>query len=359
MPNTIDIYDTYAMMGIVEEIVPKASFFKDRYFPTDEDTDIFAHDKVLVEYQHGDKAMACFVSDRVGDIPVDRLGSEIHEYEPASIAPSRVLSLDDLAKRGFGEALIVGTSKAERAARLQEKDLKDLDNRISRREEFMAVQTMVTNACEMQEYIDANTKGEKKYILFYNGTSDHIYIPAISWNKEGANIKGDIEAMCETLASRGLQAADLVLGKNVSPVFQNNETIMKLIEKNSGFNFGEINAQLKDTGTACLGVFNFDGFVLTVFKSFEQYQDENGKSQYYFPADGAMVTFPECGHLMYAQVGQIEAGDTEHTFHAGKRVPKLVIDYNADTRKVRLKSRPLAAPKQYCPYMFATVLEAE
>lgn len=358
MSNTINIYDTYAMMGIVEEIVPKTSFFKDRYFPTDEDTDIFAHDKVLVEYQRGDKAMACFVSDRVGDIPVDRLGSEIHEFEPASIAPSRVLSLDDLAKRGFGEALIVGSSKAERAAKLQERDLTDLDNRISRREELMCVQTMVNNACEMQEYIDANTKGEKKYVIFYNGTSDHVYTPAIAWNKPGANIKGDVEAMCIALADRGLTAADLVLGADVSSVFQNNETIMKLMEKNSGVNFGEINAKLVGTGTACLGIFNFDGFVLTVFKSYEKYEDENGNLQHYFPADGAMVTFPECGRLRYAQVGQIEAGDTEHTFHAAKRVPKLVIDYDNDTRKVRLKSRPLAAPKQYCPYMFARVLEA-
>ena len=94
----LNFFDTYVLMAIAEEIVPQQTFFRDRYFPTGE-RDIFACDKVLTEYRKGDRKMAAFVSARAGDIPMDRIGYAIHEYQPAFIAPSRLLTLDDLTKR--------------------------------------------------------------------------------------------------------------------------------------------------------------------------------------------------------------------------------------------------------------------
>ena len=91
MASELNFFDTYVLMAITEEIVPQQTFFKDRYFPTGEG-DIFACDKVLTEYRKGDRKMAAFVSARAGDIPMDRRGYEIHEYQPAFIAPSRLLT---------------------------------------------------------------------------------------------------------------------------------------------------------------------------------------------------------------------------------------------------------------------------
>lgn len=91
MSAELNFFDTYILMAIVEEIVPKQTFFKDRYFPTG-DGDIFASDKVLTEYRKGDRKMAAFVSSRAGDIPMERRGFEIHEYQPAFLAPSRLLT---------------------------------------------------------------------------------------------------------------------------------------------------------------------------------------------------------------------------------------------------------------------------
>lgn len=105
-----DIFDTYYMAGMVQEIVPVQSFFRDRYFPTNAATDIFNANKVLVEYRDRDRAMAPFVVRRAGDIPVARGGYEIHEFEPPFTAPSRLLTMDDLQKRGFGEALYAGST---------------------------------------------------------------------------------------------------------------------------------------------------------------------------------------------------------------------------------------------------------
>lgn len=66
-----------------------------------------------------------------------------------------------------------------------------------------------------------------------------------------------------------------------------------------------------------------------------------------------MVTAPGCGHMMYGAVTQIDYGSTEFRTHAKSRVPKFILDQENDIRKLRLTSRPLAAPKNYCPYIYA------
>ena len=76
MAVTLNFFDTYILLAIMEEVVPNTFFFRDRYFPTGEG-DIFAADKVLTEYRRGDRKMAAFVSERIGDIPMDRIGYEI------------------------------------------------------------------------------------------------------------------------------------------------------------------------------------------------------------------------------------------------------------------------------------------
>ena len=136
MPAELNFFDTYTLMAVYKRVVPKKTFFRDRYFPTS-DEDIFASNKVLTEYMDGDQKMAAFVAPRVGAIPMERMGYEIHELEPAFIGMSRELSTDDLTKRGFGEAIYANSTPAQRAAKLTQKDLADMDARIVRREEWM------------------------------------------------------------------------------------------------------------------------------------------------------------------------------------------------------------------------------
>lgn len=352
MPGELNFFDTYMLLAITEEIVPRQTFFKDRYFPTGEG-DIFAADKVLTEYRKGDRKMAAFVSPRAGDIPMDRWGYTIHEYQPAFIAPSRLLTVDDLRKRGFGEALYPGMSKAARAARLILEDQTDMDRRITRREEWMAAQVMINNACTMQEYIDDKTLGDTLYVKFFDDASEHIYTPAGKWTT-WAIMKADVIAMCRLLSRRGLPAVDLLLGTDVAAAVLEFDELKDLLDKNSGIITGRIEEELSAyDGVVYMGTINFGGFRLNLISVDETYVDENDQEQKYFPATSAMVTAPNCGHFMYGQITQIDFGSTEFTDHAGIRVPKFCLDQTKDIRKLRLASRPLAAPRNYCPYIYA------
>ena len=61
MPAELNFFDTYTLMAVYKRVVPKKTFFRDRYFPTS-DEDIFASNKVLTEYMDGDQKMAAFVA---------------------------------------------------------------------------------------------------------------------------------------------------------------------------------------------------------------------------------------------------------------------------------------------------------
>ena len=308
---------------------------------------------MLTEYRKGDRKMAAFVSSRAGDIPMDRLGYEIHEYQPAMIAPSRIMTLDDLRKRGFGEALYANSTPAERAARLQLRDLTDMDRRIVRREEWMCAQTMINNACTMQTYVDDKTEGEKLYVKFFDNASDHTYTPAAKWTT-WAIMRADVIAMCRKLSKRGLRAADLVMGTDVAEAVMGFEPLQKLLDKSSGIITGQIEEELSQyEGVVFMGVVNFGGFKLNLISVDETYIDDAGVEQRYFPSTSAMVATPGCGHLMYGQITQIDYGSSDYASHAGIRVPKFILDQPNDTRKLRLASRPLAAPHNYCPYIYA------
>lgn len=346
-------FDNVILQAISEEIVPKVSFFKDRYFPTGAG-DIFKANEVLTEYRSGDRKLAAFVDQKAGDIPIGRRSYEVHSYKPAYIAPSRLLTLDELTKRGFGEALYPGMDEAQRAARLLADDMNDMENRIARREEWMAAETMIGNGCVMQEYIDGATKGDSLVVKFYDGTSDHTYTASKKWNENGGDFWGDVKAMCRMLSARGLPAKDLILGTDVADYILTDERTRQLLDKNSGIIVGEIRQQLTQyDGVVFMGTLNFGGFMLNVFSVDETYEDETGKSARYFPATAAMVTAPDCGHMMYGSITQMDYGKTDYTTYAAKRVAKLVVDQDKDTRKLRLGCRPLAAPKTYCPYIYA------
>ena len=347
-----NVFDTYYMAGMVEEIAPMQTFFRDRYFPTNPSTDIFNTNKVLVEYRDADRQMAPFVVRRAGDIPVARRGYEIHEMEPPYTAPSRLLTLDDLQKRGFGEALYANSTPAERARALQLQDLTDLDRRITRREEWMAVQTMINNGFSGVAYIDNDEVGEAFDLFFYDtsGSNPALYTVATKWDTTGGDFMADVGAMAAALLDRGLPAADLVIGTDVANVILNDEKIQKLLD-NRRIELGRVAPATRYPGVAWLGNLNFDGVDLDIFVVRETYMNGTTPTRL-FPTTSAMVTAPGCGHLMYGRIDQLEEDEQYHSF-AMRRVPKYVADRDKDTRKLRLASRPLTAPLHKAPWIYA------
>ncbi len=359
MPMNIDILDTYYMMGLWEGLSPVNTFFHDRYFPT-EAGDIFAADKVLVEYQDGDHGMAPFMVERAEPIPVARQGYEIHDYAPTCIKQSRQLTIDDLKKRGFGEAILSDSTEAERATKLVMGDLSLLERRFARAEELLCVNTMLENGFTVNEMIDADTVGNVVTVQYYDASkgNDGIYTVAsgdkwtrtTTWDKIVATVRN----MCRELSRRGLPHTDLIVGQKVGDVLLANTEFKDLVNRMSGIVIADpITQELtKYDGVVLQGIVNFGGYKLNVISVDEQYKAQDGTYTNYFPTKGIMVTAPQCGHIMYAHITHIDENGTYSTIK-GKRVPDLFVDRRRKTRELILESRPLAAPKNYSPWVYA------
>ena len=356
-PILLNILNTYYMMGLWEGLSPVPTFFRDRYFPT-EAGDIYAADKVIVEYRDGDHNMAPFMVDRAEPIAVGRKGYEIHDYEPTKIAQSCPLTLDDLRKRGFGEALLTNLTEADRAARMVMEDIARLERRFSRSEEWLCAQTIINNGFSVNEMIDKDTVGNVATVQYYDATkgNDGLYTVSTPWasNSSFRAITADIRAICRGLSERGLAHTDLLVGVDVADVLLNNDDFRKLIDRNSGIMISSgIEEQLSAyDGVTILGVINFAGYRLNVICVDEQYKNDQGVTTNYFPAKSIAVTAPGAGHLMYAHITHLEENG-DYTTIAAKRVPDLFVDRKRKTREIILESRPLAAPKNYAPWVYA------
>ena len=168
----MNIYDTLYMLAAIEELTPEPTFFKRRYFPTDEAMDVFGTSKVLADYKEGNRKAAPFVVPRIGPLPVGRSGFSTYELEPGNISISKPLTIDQLSKRGFGESIMSTATPEERARRLLMGDLSDLSARVSRTEERLACDTMLDNGCVMRHQTDDPEVYEDVPVQFYDGENN-------------------------------------------------------------------------------------------------------------------------------------------------------------------------------------------
>ncbi len=369
MALNVNILDTYYMAGLWEGLSPVTTFFRDRYFPTGAG-DIYAADKVLVEYKDGDNGMAPFMVLDADPINVKREGYEIHDFTPTCIKQSRNLTADQLKQRGFGEAILSGSTEEERAAKLVQEDLALLERRFTRTEEYLCAQTMINNGFDVVENVGADKDGKPiagptAHVQYYEtGHNDGAY-SITQWDNTTtfADVAADIEAMCESLSRRGLPVEDLVIGRKVRDFLLGMTEFRDLLNKQSGIiiSDGGIRQTLsKYHGVSFLGTINFNGYELNVIVSNEQYQTVSGGVVVwanYFPATSMMVTAPNAGHIMYAHIVHMDEDGNIETI-TGKRVPDLFVDRRRKTREIILESRPLAAPQNYSPWVYAASVVA-
>lgn len=358
----MDIYSTYYMLAAVREMEPEHTFFKNRYFPTNNTLDVFGTSKVLVDYKkESSRKRAPFVLPRIGSVPIGREGFSTYDLEPANISLSMPLTLDHLKNRGFGEALMSGSTPEKRARMLLMNDLSELSARISRTEEWLAVQTMLDNGCVMQHQTEREDVFEPIDVKFYDGDNNPaLYTPAKPWTHSVMNADGtitigswyyDICNMRKMLTKRGMPATELLVAGDVGEFLLEDIWIQKALD-NRRMEFGRIAPTELTEYITELGTFNFMGRNLTILISDGTFEDEKGNDVPYIPYGSVIVTAPDCGKGLYGAVTQLEKDGEFHTY-AGTRVPQHIFTIKPPTKETQLTSRPLFVPKRKSPWTVA------
>lgn len=342
----IDIYSTQTMVKALENIPPKPVFLKDRYFPTS-DNDIFTTEDVLVDYkdEYQRKMAPCVIPMR-GGIPVARTGYKTERLTPPYVAPERVLTIDDLNKRQFGETLFSRRKPAEREAAILKNDLVELCEMIDMREEYMSAGVLFDNGYDMRQYADeyGGDKYEEFTIHFYEEENNPaVYTPSASWDGGDDQFYQDLMVIIRAQRRRGIPVADLLLGENVAVELMKNDFLLKLLD-NRRVQIGEIKPKELPNGATSYGKIIVDGIALEMISYNLQYVDEKNKVQSLVPADSIAVTAPKTGKILYGTVTQIEESDRKPHSYTAKRVPHVVTNVKDSIRTLTEKSRPLAVP---------------
>jgi hypothetical protein len=356
----LDIYNTYYLLAAIESITPEQTFFKQRYFPTNPSFDVFGTSKVLIDFREEGQKMAPFVLPRIGSLSVGRESFSTYELEPPFIAPSLPLTLDQLKKRGFGESLMSALTPEDRARMLQIKDLEDLDKMITRREEWMAVQTILDNGCTMCHQTDKKDVYEDVEVKFYDGEDNPaLFTPAAPWTHTKMNADGtmtignwyrDVASMIKMLTSRGKAARDWVVASDIGDFLLEDLWIQKMLD-NRNVSMGRIApTELTDYVTE-LGVFTINGHRLSIIVNEEEFEVDN-KSVPAMPAGSTFITAPGCGKGLYGAHTQLENDGEPHTY-AGTRIPQHIFTVRPPVKETVLTARPLMVPLTPSPWVVA------
>lgn len=354
-----NFYDTHTLLASVKQLPPLHTFLLDRYFPTNAASDIFSTDDVLVEYKKGSKKAAPFVAPRKGGITILRDGYTMKRFTPSYIAPKRSLTIDDLKKRGFGEALYYQLTPEQRQGVIMLGDLDELRAMNKRRKEAMAAEVIFTNGCIMHEYVDDLHNFEEKEVRFYDGEKNPAqYTPATKWDTtedSGKQMINDVAAMISMLVSRGLPATEVLVAPDVADVILANEWILKLLD-NRNYQIGGVDPETLPTGASKIARLNIKGRMIDFLSYEDTYTEVDGTVKPFIPAGKIAVGAPAAGRTVYGAVTQVEQSDGEFHTYTGVDVPKYISDATHNVREVTLTTAPLCMPNNENPFITAQVL---
>lgn len=354
-----NIFDTHHLLASVQSLPPLHTFLLDRYFPTNAASDVFATTDVLVEYKKGSKKASPFVAPRKGGITIMRDGYTMKRFTPSYIAPKRPLTIDDLKKRGFGEAIYTQLTPEQRQGVLMLGDLDELRAMNLRRKEAMAAEVIFNNGCIMNEYVDDFNHFEEREVRFYDGEANPaVYTPSANWDTSeasGKQIINDVAAMISMLTTRGLPATEVLVAPDVADVILANEWIIRLLD-NRNYQIGGVNPELLPTGASKIARLNIKGRMIDFLSYEDTYTEIDGTVKQFIPAGMIAVAAPGAGRTVYGAITQLEQADGEFHTHTGIDVPKYVSDAVHNVREVTLTTAPLCMPNNENPFISAKVL---
>lgn len=354
-----DIRDTHTLLMLVKEVPPLNTFLLDRYFPSNQAKDVFSTTDVLVEYKDGNKKAAPFVAPRHGGITVMRDGHTMSRLTPGKIGVKRTITEDELAQRGFGEALYSQLTPAQRQGAMILSDLDDMRTMNIRRREAMAAEVIFTNGCIMKEYADDLTVAREREVRYYEeGTNPAQYTPSATWDlteESGKKMLNDLAAMVRMLSTRGLAATDVLVAPDVADVILGNAYIQKLLD-NRRMEMGGIAPELLPSGAAKIARLNVKGRMLDILTYEDTYEEVDGTVKPYIPAGKIAVGAAGAGRTVFGAITQVEQHDGQFHTYTGTDIPKYISDPTSNVRTVELVSAPLCIPRNRNAFISATVL---
>lgn len=340
---SINIYDTRTMLQAINLTKPVYTFLRDTFFPN---VETFVTENVDVDYKKGKRKMAPFVAPRIGGIVMDRQSFETRTLKTPKIAPERVITIDDINKRAMGESIYSTRTPEERAQELLATDIIELDDYITRREEWMCREILFTGKVIMS---GDGFEQEVDYKFTNSTTLSGTDLWSDTTNSDPIS---DLKEWRLTVIQKTGKAPNIcVMASGVVDAFLANTDVRALMDLQR-VALGTIEPSVQSPALTYIG--KLPSLGLEIYSYDEWYIDDEGTEQPMIPAGKLLLGSTGMNKRLYGAVTQIQ-GETFITYE-GMRIPKSWVDKENEVRKLRITSRPLPAPDDVDAWYVATVL---
>ena len=275
-------------------------------------------------------------------VNVNRASSMVRSYHPPMIAPRRVIGLEDIETRQFGETPVYSKmTPADRALRMQAEDLNDLLFLKANRRNKQAADILTTGRTIIKGYADDGRTVTEDEVIF---ESNPIVTPTTLWTNASAKIYDDLKTASETIQEATGQIPTLMIcGKNVEGYLLNN-TQMKnwlSIPNRETLNMMSFAPHYTTPQARFLGYVS--ALNLEVVSYMETYIDDDGQAKPFLDADTVIIGNPDRGRQIFGAVTYLDMTGNWQSL-AAEDVPVYSFDTNAQQTALTLYSRFLLVP---------------
>lgn len=349
MPNEVNIYTPRYLAEVVRQAPPVHTFFRDKFF-----TNIkpFSTKKVDIDLVKGDRRMAAFVHPRIGGQVLKANGYKTESYAPPLINPYDVTTADQLMDRLPGEDLYSGMTPAQRAAQQLMDEYNRLNDAATRREEWMAVQAIVTGS------IPVVGPGVNETISF--GFTNTVTLTGNNrWGQSAAKVLDNLEDWSDTVLTNGFANVDMcIMGKSALRAFLADADVLKMLD-NRRVEMGLINPRDLPNGVKYIGHLNKPNIDIYTYAEvyLDDWTDPSNPATLPLVPDNKVILIPSSPNFMLAYGACTYIDDATQNWQTAMtaRLLRSYVEHHPDRRMIELQAHPLPIPDKVDSWLVATV----
>jgi hypothetical protein len=344
MALNIDRHIPRTQGGVYEKNMPVSTFLRDTFFP---DVETFVTAKVELDYRKGAYLIAPVVAPLVNGIIMERQGYETREYEPPTIAPKRVLDPRILQKTIPGETVYSLRTPEERQEYYIQKDMQEMDDAISRREEEMVAQLLTTGQIVVRGYYGEDFSKYVENTIDYGFTQKEVLTSGAAWDQETSTKYADIERAVNAVREAGYTPTTAVLGQTAWKLLRDDADFKEKLDTRR-LDLGMIAPEVRlqnGTGLVYLGDLTELGLQLWAYYAF--YKDYDGTVKKFIPEDHVVILPGAIGDMRYGAITYLEPtsfNDGRYVTYEGTRIPRTLINTSNNVKEMILSSKPIPKP---------------
>lgn len=338
----INLDNTRILLAALSRSYPPSTLFRDLFFPNEI---ISIQKQVDIEYKKGGRKMAPFVVPGSSGKVVGRDGFVTKEYTPPMMRPKRVLTVEDLQKRMFGENVYSDITPEQRAATYMASDMADLIDMNTRRIEWMCAQLLINGKFDVSGYADDGELVVSDTVSFPDWGQKTTLTGSDTWDNPGADIYGDIDAASSMISRNSVMVPTVaVMSKNIVQYLMNNNSIMKWLAIPNSQNLSLMSLQPRITSPEVVRVGYIQSLNLELYAYDGIYHNDQGAVSQYLPNNHMIIGVPGRGRQLFGAITQGEPDGQFYTYSA-KNVPKSFMSPDGDKKTLSMASRCVPCPE--------------